>query len=245
MIDTSYAASLYGVSASYKTTNASLNISGSYLEIMGGVNGSHASSPDGVDLSEKALELANRIKELDVFKVIFPNNDARQKTKSLGEVENDFLSDFNSFAGLWGQMSSMLGLDASSAFTMGLDGQGGVTVEGSDESTAGKVQNAFNASSTMVSRFAVMAARAALADAGHTLDGFKDSYAQDPYAAISDNIDALKDRLLGFRTVAGGGSMQYGFVRDVNLSIEYSSTTASYAYANAAEEAGTEETASV
>ena len=227
----------YAQAASVKTAN--LNVSGSYLEITGGVNGSYyANAADGVDLTDKARELADRIKSLDVFKIIYPNSDARQKTKSLSEVEGDFLSDFNDFSSTFGKMSSMMGFDASSSFTMGLDGVGGMTVSGSDSSAASKLQGAFTQNSTMVSRFAVMAARASLADAGYTLDGFKDAYAEDPVAAIQDNIDSLKERLLGFRTTASGGNMQYGFIRDFNMNIEYSSTSASYAAAAAA---GTEE----
>lgn len=235
MINTNYAAAMYGASASYQTTRSSLNVSGSYLEITGGLNGSYLNTEDGADISEKARELADRIRELDVFKVIFPDNDARQKTKSLDEVEGDFLSDFNNFAGTWSTMAAMMGIGASQSFTMGLDGEGGMTVQGTDASAASNIQSAFNQNSTMVSRFAVMAARAALADAGDTLDGFQDAYASDPYSAITDNIDALKERLLGFRTVAGEGTMQYGFVRDFNLDIDFSSTTVAYGAATDSE----------
>ena len=212
----------YQRSASVQKTNFS--VSGSYLEITGGAAGGIR---DGADISEVAKELLDRIRSLDVFSVIYPNSDPRQKTKSLNEVEGDFLGDFYNFSSTYGQMASMMGLDASSSFTMGLDGVGGMTVEGTDSSSASKLQNAFNGNSTMVSRFAVMAARAALVDAGNTVDGFKDGYAQDPVAAITENIDALKERLLGFRTVADGGNMSYGFMRD--FEIEFSGTRAEYA----------------
>lgn len=232
--NTAYYAAAYQTAAAYQVNHTSLNVSGSYLEITGGVNGSYYGNiEDGVDVSEKARELLERIKELDVFKIIYPDSDPRQKTKTLKEVEGDFMADFNDFAGTFGKMQSMLGFDASSSFTMGLDGTGGMTVAGSDAAMASKVQGAFNGNSVMVSRFAVMAARASLADAGYTVDGFKDAYAEDPVAAIKDNIDALKERLLGFRTVASGGNMQYGFVRDFNLNIDYSSVTASYGAAAA------------
>lgn len=231
-IDTSYysyAASAYQTSATYKTTQANINISGSYFEVTGDANGSYYKNiEDGVSVSDTAKELLERIRDLDVFKCIFPNNDARQKTKSLNEVEGDFLSDFNDFSSAFGKMSAMMGYDASSALTMGLDGQGGMTASGEDSAMAGKFAGAFNGNSTMVARFAVMAARASLADAGYTVDGFKEAYAEDPVQAIKDNIDALKERLLGFRTTASGGKMQYGFERPYEVDIDYSSTTASY-----------------
>lgn len=211
--------------ASFQTTTRTLEASGSYLEITGGTS---AKGSDDVDFSDKAKELLNRIKELDVFKIIYPNSDPRQKTKSLDEVKSDFLGDFNNFASAFGDMSTMMGLSASSSFTMGLDGTGGMTVKGSDGSTAGKLQQAFNQNSTLVSRFAVMAARASLVDAGNTKEGFKEAYANDPVGAIKDNIDALKERLLGFRTEASGGSMNYGFIREFSYKIQYSSTSVSY-----------------
>ncbi len=225
--------------AAYQRTaamqTANLNISGSYLEITGGANGSYyANSADGVDISDKARELADRIKELDIFKVIYPNNDARQKTKSLSEVEGDFMADFTDFAGSFGSMLSMAGLDSSQSFTMGLNGVGGMTVTGSDAASAEKLQQTMSANQTTTSRFAVMAARAALADAGYTLDGFKESYGQDPIGAIQDNIDELKQRLLGFRATGSGGNMQYGFIRDFNMNIDYSSTSVSYTQAQEA-----------
>jgi hypothetical protein len=106
---------------------------------------------------------------------------------------------------------------------MGLDGKGGMLVEGED-GAANKVSSSVN--STTTARFAVMAARAALADAGYTVDGFADSYASDPYAAIRNNIGSLEERLLGFRTRVGGGTAQYGFMRDAE--IEYSGTTSGH-----------------
>ncbi len=225
----------YARAASYQTTSASLNISGSYLDITGGMSVlSQAKSNDNVDLSEQAKELADRIKELDIFKIIYPDSDVRKKTKSLAEVQDDFLGDFNNFAGAFGKMSAMMGLDASDTFTMGLDGVGGMTVDGTDGATAANLQGAFNNNSTLVSRFAVMAARAALVDAGNTVDGFKGSYAEDPVAAIKDNIDALKERLLGFRTQATGGTMNYGFMRDFSLDIDYTSTGVAYGAAEVA-----------
>lgn len=221
--------SAYNRTTSVQSTNFSL--SGSYLEITGDASGSYLSGSDSVDVSTKAQELLDRIRELDVFSIIYPNKDATKSTKSLSEVEGDFMSDFNDFSSMFGKMSSMMGLDSSSSFTMGLNGVGGVNVTGSDSSSASQVQNAFNGNSTAVARFAVMAARASLADAGYTVDGFSQAYAEDPAAAIKDNIDALKERLLGFRTTGSNGSMQYGFMRDFN--IEYSSTTASYSTAKA------------
>lgn len=217
--------SAYQTAAAAQTR--SVSISGSYLEITGNSSGSLYNIEDSSDVSETAKELMNRIKELDVFSIIYPNRDARQKTKSLSEVEGDFMSDFNDFSSAFGMMSQMMGISGSDSFVIGLDGAGGMTVSGTSEEMAAKLQSGFNGNSTMVSRFAVMAARAALVDAGNTVDGFKDAYASDAAGAITDNIDALKERLLGFRTVAGGGSMQYGFMRDFGL--EYSTTSAQYA----------------
>ena len=231
----SYYMNAYAASASYRTSNVS--VSGSYLEITGGM--SALGAKDGVEVSEMAKKLSERIKELDIFKIIFPNNDARQKTKSLDEVEGDFQADFYDFSSTFSKMSAMMGLDSSQSFTMGLNGVGGMTVDGTDAGMAEKLQGMFNnpANSTMVSRFAVMAARAALADAGDTVDGFKDSYAKDPVGAIQNNIDALKERLLGFRTQASGGTMNYGFIRSFNMELDYSEYSVNYAAAQEEAEA--------
>lgn len=227
--------SAYQTSASYQTST--LKASGSYLDIVGGANGSYAQGADGVDVSETAKELLDRIKKLDVFSIIYPNSDARQKTKSLSEVEGDFLSDFNDFSSAFGKLSGMMGLSGSDSFVMGLDGVGGMTVSGSSESAAAKLQSGLNGNSTMVARYAVMAARAALVDAGNTVPGFKDAYSSDAVGAITDNIDALKERLLGFRTVSGGGSMQYGFMRDFELEITSTGASETSAKVEATQEA--------
>ena len=212
-------------------TDTNFSISGSYLEITGGKTAA-ANTTDGVDLSSQVQEILDRIKEMDVFKVAYPDSDVRKKAKSLKDVEGDFMADFNDFSKVFGQMSSMMGLDSSQLFTMGLDGAGGMTVAGEDGATASKVQGALNNNSTMVARFAVMAARASLVDAGNTEPGFKDAYAQDPFAAIKDNIGALKERLLGFRVQAGNGSMDYGFMRQFSMQIEYSSYSLAYGTAS-------------
>lgn len=218
----------YRTSAAYQTQNVS--ISGSYLEITGGsLNSGQAVGEDGVDISETARELLDRIRDLDVFSIIYPNKDPRQNVKSLSQVQDDFMADFYDFSAAFGAMAGAMGASGSDSFVMGLDGVGGMTVEGSSEAMAAKLQSGFNGNSTMVSRFAVMAARAALVDAGNTVPGFKDAYASDAPGAISDNIAALKERLLGFRTVAGDGTMQYGFMRDFEL--QYGSTSAAYSAA--------------
>lgn len=219
--------------AGVSSTNASLSITGTYLQMTGSTSGSYFADnlDDTANISSTARELADRVKNLDVFSCIFPDNNATKKTKTLGEVENDFMGDFNHFADAFGSMFNMLGLNSAASFTMGLDGVGGMTVQsGDDAATAGKLQSLFTQNSTFTARFAVMAARGALADAGYTLDGFKEQYADDPFAAIENNIDALKQRLLGFRANASEGTMQYGFEREINLKIEYSSTTAKYAF---------------
>jgi hypothetical protein len=224
MINTSYtnALSAYRTQAAGKTSSA-----GSYLEIMGGTGGAKQAA-DSADISSSARDMLARVKNLDVFSLIYPNNDATKQTKTLGEVKNDFLGDFNDFSSFFGQMSSMMGLDAGDSFTMGLDGVGGMTVSGTDAGAAAKLQQGFSANSTLTARFAVMAARAALTDAGATEPGFADAYAQDPVAAIENNIAALKERLLGFRTVAGGGETQYGFVRNGNAEIDFADDTGTY-----------------
>ncbi len=218
-------------SYSVQQSQAQFSISGSYLEITGN---QPTTSADKTNISDMAKELLDRAKKLDVFSCIFPNNDVSKQYKSLDDVENDFFGDFNSFASSFGSLFS--GLDLGSAgLTMGLNGKGGVNVEG-EEGAANKVQSAFNGSSTAVSRFAVMAARAALVDARSSVDGFDSSYSQDPVAAITDNIDALKERLLGFRTVADSSGMSYGFVRQFSASIQYSETSVSWGAAAAAKE---------
>lgn len=223
----------YASNAAYRTqSSAKVSSSAQYLEIMGGTSGSTYNTPaaDSADISSKAREMLGRVKNLDVFSLIYPDNDATKTTKSLGEVKNDFLGDFNDFSSFFGQMSGMLGLDAGDTFTMGLDGVGGMTVAGTDAGAAAKLQRGFSGNSTLTARFAVMAARAALTDAGATEPGFAEAYADDPVAAIENNIGALKDRLLGFRTVAGGGEMRYGFVRNENTEteIEFAAETEKY-----------------
>lgn len=216
----------YNASAAYQTTKTTVNIKGSYLDITGGASAA-TGVQDGVDLSDQVQEMLDRIKNLDVFKIIYPNSDPRQKTKSLDEVKSDFMADFNDFSGTFGKMSALMGLDSSQSFTMGLNGVGGMTVEGGVG--ADKLQSAFNNNSTLVARFAVMAARGSLADAGESVPGFKEAYAQDPVAAIKDNIGALKDLLLGFRTVSNADGMSYGFMRDFELDIEHTTTSAAVA----------------
>lgn len=216
----------YGASSAYSTgAAASVAASGSYLDITGGVSGNNRAASDSADISSTARELIDRIKSLDVFSCIYPDNNPTKGVKSLFDVENDFMSDFTSFASAIGGL-----VGSSGTVTMGLDGKGGMLVEGDDASSVGAVSSSVTSTST--ARFAVMAARAALMDAGNTVDGFSEAYAADPYAAIRDNIDALGDRLLGFRAQVGGGAAQYGFMRDVE--IEYSGTTVGYGDAVAA-----------
>lgn len=226
---TSYAASLYAAQSTRAAQ--STESAGSFLEITGDVSGSkYASGTDAVDISSQAREMLERSRSLDVFSCIFPNNNvASGQYKSLDTIQNEFMSDFSDFSAMFGGMSGMFGMGAGQSVTMGLDGKGGMTVGGSDEALAAKMGGAMT--ETMTSRFAVMAARAALVDAGHTLDGFGEQYGNNPVGAIEDNIDALKERLLGFRTVGGDGQMQYGFMR--NGGVEYSSTTAGYGAAAA------------
>ena len=221
-----YCMSAYAASATQQTSSTTFSMSGSYLEITGGA--SSVNSADKADVSETANQLLERIRELDIFKIIFPNSDATKDTKSLDEVEGDFQNDFMNFSDSFGKMSQLMGLGAGS-FTMGLNGTGGMSVGGSDENMASKLQNMFNkpGNETTVARFAVMAARAALVDAKTSVPGFEQAYAQDPVGAIKGNIDSLKDLLLGFRTQASDGEMSYGFMRD--FEVKYSSATVSYA----------------
>lgn len=223
-----YAAAAYRSQASRST----MNVSGtaSYFEVTGDTSGSKyakAAGADSVDISSTVNEMLEKAKSLDVFSCIFPNNDVRQKTKSLGEVESDFMSDFNDFSDAFGRMAGMMGgLGEGESMMMGLTGTGGMSFTGDNEALNRQMADFAGANPTMTSRFAVMAARAALADAGYTEPGFADAYKNDPVKAIQDNIGALKERLLGFRTVAGDGGMQYGFQREEDF--EYSETTAAY-----------------
>lgn len=217
--------SIYRNQAAYSTT--SVKGTASYFEVTGDLTGSkYAKGADSVDLSQSVRDMIDRAKSLDVFSCIFPNNDVTKTTKSLGEVEGDFMSDFADFSSAFGKMSQMMGMGTGDALTIGLNGTGGVDVSGNNEALNEKMASMMNGNPTMVARYAVMAARASLADAGYTLDGFKDAYAQDPVKAIQDNIGALKERLLGFKTVASDGNMQYGFQREA--AFEYSQTAASY-----------------
>lgn len=210
----------YGVTSAYGTNSTtSIKASGSYLDITGGLNGSrYTSGSDSADISSMARELLDRINSLDVFSCIFPDNNPTKGTRSLEGVASDFMADFQSFAGAMGGL-----VGDSGSVIMGLDGKGGMIIEGED-GAVNRVSSSVN--STTTARFAVMAARAALMDAGSTVNGFADAYASDPYSAIKNNIGALENRLLGFRTKVGGGTAEYGFMRDAE--IEYSETTTSY-----------------
>ncbi len=218
----------YSTQATYSNTKTTATVD--YLELTGNRYGN--AYGDNVSVSSTSQELLDRARSLDVFSCIFPNNDVRKSAKSLFDVKNDFLADFNDFSSAFGSMSGMLGLSAGDTFTMGLNGTGGMTIGGSDAASAAKLSEAFNnadgSTSTMTKRFALMAARAALVDAGATEPGFQQAYKEDPVGAIKDNIGALKDRLLGFRTVASGGEMAYGFMRkaEVELSEEKVTITA-------------------
>lgn len=219
------ASNAYTVQAKY--ASESVKATGSYLEITGDSYGSkYGAGTDGADISSQARELLERSRSLDVFSCIFPNNNVGSgQYKSLSTIQNEFMSDFSSFSSTFGSIAGMYGMGSGDSVTMGLDGKGGMTVGSNNSELASNIGSAMGIDK-MTSQFALMAARAALVDAGSTVDGFQDQYDQDPVGAIEDNIDALKERLLGFRTVGSGGSMQYGFMRDAD--IEYSSTTADY-----------------
>ncbi|MDR1745495.1 MAG: hypothetical protein LBS30_07065 [Planctomycetota bacterium] len=223
-----YASNAYRAQASQSATT--ISGTASFFEVTGDASGSKyakgAGGADSVELSDTVNEMLERIRSLDVFSCIFPNNDVRQKTKTLDEVESDFMADFNDFSSAFGQMSQMMGMADGDSMMMGLDGVGGMTFDGNNEALNQKMADFAKANPTMTARYALMAARASLADAGYTLDGFADAYKQDPVKAIQDNIGALKERLLGFRTIAEDGKMQYGFQREVDF--EYSETTSSY-----------------
>lgn len=212
------AAGRQSLEATASSASLSLQLSGSYLELKGG-----AGAGDSLSVSATARELSERLKELDVFKIIFPDSDPRRKAKTLEEIESDFLGDFSAFSDTWRGLVSSLKLEPGQSFVMGLDGVGGMTVEG--DAMAGQVGRLFNDSSVAVARFAVMAARAALVDAADTLEGFKDDYNSDPFAAVKDHIDGLKERLLGFRVQTGGAEAAYGFMRDFELEISASASS--------------------
>ncbi len=218
--------------AAYQSTtvqSGSFSLSGSYLELTG--NTATVAQKDSMNISDLAKDLLERAKSLDVFKIIYPDGDVSKQYKSLDEVEGDFNKDFMNFSGTFGSLLSSMGLNGA-GLTMGLNGVGGVTVQGEGNAQQ-KVQSAFNGSSTMVSRFAVMAARAALVDARNSVDGFDASYSKDPVGAITANIDALKERLLGLRTASDASGMSYGFMRQFSASIQFSSTSISWGAAAA------------
>ncbi len=223
-----YAANAYRAQMSHSQTT--ISGTASFFEVTGDASGSkyakEAQGGDRVDLSDTVSGMLERIRSLDVFSCIFPNNDVRQKTKTLGEVESDFMADFNDFSSAFGMLGGMMGMSEGDSMMMGLTGTGGMSFDGDNEALNQKMSEFAGANPTMTARYAVMAARASLADAGYTVDGFAEAYKEDPVKAIQDNIGALKERLLGFRTVANDGRMQYGFQREFDF--EYSETTASY-----------------
>lgn len=220
--------SLYSsINNPYSVQSTSVSGAASFFETTGNASGSkYASGTDSASISSSAQELLQRAKNLDVFSCIFPNNNvASSNYKSLSTIQDEFMSDFNSFASSLSSIASLSGMTSADTLSIGLNGTGGLTVDSNNSSLASSTSSALN-SGTTTARFAVMAARAALADAGYTLDGFSSQYSEDPVAAIENNIDELKERLLGFRTVTSGGETAYGFQREEEF--EMSETTASY-----------------
>ena len=57
----------------------------------------------------------------------------------------------------------------------------------------------------------VTAARASLVQLAEDSPSFNQSYQQDPPAAIRENIDALKEHLLGFQLKTSNDDMSYDF----------------------------------
>jgi hypothetical protein len=93
------------LSAYAAQSTGKLSVSSQYLDIMGGTQGSKYDKQDSASISSTAREMYDRVKNLDVFSLIYPNNDATKKTKSLGDVKNDFMADFNDFSAYFGKMS--------------------------------------------------------------------------------------------------------------------------------------------
>lgn len=170
---------------------------------------------DTVDLSPEALSgsrmEANGLQGLlDTFRPLY-GGQRGDGFKSLFEVGQDFAADFKSFTGMLGQALSMAGLGASEPLTFAPDGKGHVRVEG-EHPDAAPANEMFEGNKTMVSRFMVVAARAALMDMG-TDPGFAQAYDQDPAKTIESHEEDLKGRLLGFRLTAFQATFTTSFVR--------------------------------
>ncbi len=128
--------------------------------------------------------------------------DANSGIKTLAQVGQDLQEDLAAFDDLISGIFSAADIDTSQPLTLQADGRGHVLVQ-SEHKDARAVNDLFAENSVMVSRFMVIAARSSILDAAETEPGFKADYEKDARQAIRTHIDALKERMLGFRMRIG------------------------------------------
>ncbi|MBN2712225.1 MAG: hypothetical protein JXR97_07280 [Planctomycetes bacterium] len=167
-------------------------------------------STDEVSLSDLALNRYEIMKIIDGSDVLFnqlTSSGETRKTKTLEEVGQDLQEDLAGFQDFFAPVLSALqdSLGAES-LTMRLDGKGHVLMGTDSEDVNMRTELGDN--ETFAARFAVIAARSAILDAAANEPGFEQDYKEDAVGAIKKHIDALADRLFGYRMTTEDGIIQ-------------------------------------
>jgi len=190
-------------SSTFSAFSMTASLSASTSTLAAGARG------DTAEISALARELSIHIREVTLLTTVTLGASGR-KYKTLDEVASDFEDSLTDFKKLFGEFFGALNLDPSKALTLQLDGKGKVVASGENPQTEA-VNRTFSQNDVLVSRFAVMAARAAIVNAADTAPGFREAYETNPPGAIKEYIGELKDRLLGFQMNVSGGNFGWGF----------------------------------
>ncbi len=164
---------------------------------------------DILDVSDQARDFAQEQRLLDLLAQIGTTG-PRGRVKTLAEVGQDLQADLAAYDTLLGAVFRRLDVQTDEALVLKPDGKGHVLVE-NDHPDARTVDNLYGRNRTLVSRFMVIAARAALLNAAETDPGFRSAYEEDAIAAIEENVPLLKDRLLSFRLRVEKGALSTDF----------------------------------
>jgi len=179
--------------------------------VLEGRSAPRTGSADTTAISPETQALLRTRYALGAFEALFEARTGQaSRYKTLDEVARDFREDYARLSGLLGPLFKEAGLGERQAIEMRLDGKGHVLATAGGEDAA-LVNSLFAADPSLVSQFAVMAARGALAQAGETVPGFAGAYAQDPPAAIREYIGDLERLLFAFTLTAGPDGMGYAF----------------------------------
>lgn len=214
-ISSLYSAS-YSASTSYNNGNGGSSATLSFSAYMASATAAVDTTDGGsaTDAIATFAEIRTRYTQ-DVYELLFPSkaNAGSGSYKTLDEVAGDFENDFNQLTGILGQVFQMAGVSFENTISMSLDGVGGITVsqEGGDGDAASTAKSFFSGDNSMVSRFAVMAARGAITQAATSVGGFDAAYQEDPAGAIREYIGDLENLLFGFTLTAGADGMDYHF----------------------------------